>query len=393
MISCMLKKQPNSQFVSGHHVELLKGGSNYFQSIEKIIDDAKESIHLYAYIINNDQTGSRVIEKLIHAAERGVKVFMMADGYASRNLPQTIIRAIQKSGIQFRFFNPILSLPYVYMGRRMHHKVIVTDNKHAIVGGINIADRYNDMPEHKAWLDYALWLNGPAVDELSIYCQSMWNEHRKIMNSQPQTHHSESKESAENSKVRIRSNDWLFRKNEITQTYEEMFAMAKKEIIILCSYFIPGRKMRKMMAAATARGVKVLVITAGYSDVPVTKYAERWLYDWMFRNQICVYEYQHNILHGKVAICDEEWLTIGSYNINNISAYASIELNVDVKNHVMASMLRKQFMEIMKEDCLSITPEGLKKETGKMRQLLMWFSYQFIRVTLNLFTFFFPRKN
>ncbi|MEJ0105931.1 MAG: phospholipase D-like domain-containing protein [Bacteroidota bacterium] len=55
------------------------------------------------------------------------------------------------------------------------------------------------------------------------------------------------------------------------------------------------------------------------------------MYDWLLRNNIELYEYQASILHAKVAACDDELLTIGSYNINNISAYASIELNLDVR--------------------------------------------------------------
>ena len=90
--------------------------------------------------------------------------------------------------------------------------------------------------------------------------------------------------------------------------------------------------MRRLLTNAAKRGVKIKVITAGPSDIMLAKHAERWMYDWLLRNKIELYEYQPAILHAKVAVCDSEWITIGSYNLNNISAYASIELNLDVHN-------------------------------------------------------------
>ena len=127
------------------------------------------------------------------------------------------------------------------------------------------------------------------------------------------------------SEVRIRRNDWVRRKNEITATYVSMLRTANKQITILCSYFLPVKVIRKQMVYAVKRGVSIRVIAAGRSDVMLAKYAERWLYDWLLRNGIELYEYQRNVLHGKIAVSDDEWITIGSYNINNISTYAGIE--------------------------------------------------------------------
>src|SRR5205085_1211202 len=76
--------------------------------------------------------------------------------------------------------------------------------------------------------------------------------------------------------VSVRRNDWVRRKNEISISYVNMFRSAKSQVTILCAYFLPGRLIRHQIRYAVRRGVKIIVITAGVSDVKVAKYAERF---------------------------------------------------------------------------------------------------------------------
>jgi cardiolipin synthase len=89
----------------------------------------------------------------------------------------------------------------------------------------------------------------------------------------------------------------------------------------------------------------------------MTKYSESWLYDWLLRNNIELYEYQPSVLLAKIAVCDTAWATIGSYNINDISAYASIELNNDINDKIFVQALMNQLETLIQNDCIPITPE------------------------------------
>lgn len=170
-----------------------------------------------------------------------------------------------------------------------------------------------------------------------------------------------------------------------------MLRHSRSHITILCSYFLPGKVIRRLLTNATKRGIKIKVVTAGPSDVMWAKHAERWLYDWLLRNKIELYEYQTTVLHRKVAVCDSEWLTLGSYNINNISAYASIELNLDVKNAALATEMEKKIEAIIKDECILITPKQHLRTRNILRQFLQWLSYQTIRAIFYLCTFYFKR--
>lgn len=360
----------------------------------QLIKGAEESIHLQTYIYDDDETGNLVADALKEAVQRKVEVYLMADGYASQGMPDAFVEELKNAGIHFRFFEPLFKSRNFYFGRRMHHKVTVVDTKYALVGGVNISNRYNDMPAKPAWLDFALYAEGEIAKELCVLCWKSWKGYPLNMGITP----CEEKKivfnflPGERSEVRMRRNDWVRRKNQVSSTYVEILRNAQTEVTILCSYFLPGAFIRRQMVNAVKRGVIIRVIAAGNSDVKVAKNAERWLYDWLLRNGIELHEYQQNILHGKMAVCDEEWITVGSYNINNISAYASIELNLDVRNKSFAANTRQVLQKIIEEDCIRITFEQHIRTKNIFKQFIRWLSYQFIRTVFYLFTFYFKHK-
>jgi cardiolipin synthase A/B len=376
-------------------IKLIRGGKEYFDLLIQLINEAGESIHLQTYIYDDDETGEQVANALKAAVQRNVAVYLLADGYASQVMSQNFINGLRGSGIHFRFFQPLLKSKYFYFGRRLHHKIFVADAKYSLVGGINVTDRYNDMPGKKAWLDFALYAEGEISRELCVLCWKTWNGFPAKMGRTPCD---EIKMPVENNgrvayKISMRRNDWVREKNEISETYLKMFRNARSHITILCSYFLPGKVIRSLLSKAARRGVKIKVITAGPSDVMLAKYAERWLYDWLLRNKIELYEYQSVVLHAKVAVCDGEWLTIGSYNINNVSAYASIELNLDVHKPDLAASTEELINMIVENHCVPITLKNHVRSKNIFKQFTRWFSYQFIRTVFYLLTFYYKQKS
>lgn len=382
------------EYTSENKVQLLRGGRSYFDLLLQLINQAEDCIHLQTYIFDDDETGMEVSEALKAAVKRNIEVYVIVDGYASQALHQKFINELRNAGIKIKFFEPIFRSKYFYFGRRMHHKMVVIDARYALVGGINISNRYNDMPGKPAWLDFALYVEGEIARELCVLCWKTWNGFTIGMKITP----CEEKEivyainPADASKVRMRRQDWVRGKNQVMRTYVEMLSHASSHVIILCSYFLPGRAIRRLMRNASSRGVKIKVITAGRSDVKTAKYAERWLYDWLLRNKIELFEYQKNILHGKIAVCDSEWMTVGSYNVNDISAHASIELNLDVKNNAFAKQTEMMLENIIQQDCIPISKEYHIHKKNIVKQFVRWLSYHFIRTVLYLFTFYFKRK-
>ncbi|MFO0414240.1 MAG: phospholipase D-like domain-containing protein, partial [Bacteroidota bacterium] len=150
-------------YTGRNRVSLIRGGTPYFTTLCNLIDQAKISLHLQTYIYDSDETGNLIGDRLCMAAERGVKVYVLLDGYASQNLSDDFKIKLNNSGVKLRWFQPILKAKSFYFGRRLHHKVVVADGSRALVGGINISNRYNDLPEQPAWLDWAVETYGESA--------------------------------------------------------------------------------------------------------------------------------------------------------------------------------------------------------------------------------------
>jgi cardiolipin synthase len=388
------RKKGAEHYTSLNRAELIRGGKPYFDRLLQMIGSAQDTIHLQTYIYDADETGKMVADALKAAVKRKVRVYLLTDGYASKKMSKTFIKELKEAGIYFRFFNPLFKSKYFYFGRRLHHKVTVVDARYAMTGGVNITDRYNDMPGNQAWLDFALYVEGEAAKELCILCWESWKNYPARMNitSCDQTNIQLTIQPNEACEVSMRRNDWVRRKNDISITYVNMLRNAKSHVTILCAYFLPGRLIRHQIRYAVSRGVKIKVITAGVSDVKLAKYAERFMYDWMLRYNIELYEYQPTVLHGKIAVCDGQWMTIGSYNINDISAYASIELNMDVRNETFAKKAEEALLQIAEKDCVLVTKESYKHSNNIFKQFLHWLSFILFRVMFYLSTFYFKHK-
>ena len=377
-----------------HHqaadIRLVHSGNDYFETLENLIHSAKHSLHLQTYIFNDDETGRRIARALKEACLRGVEVTMMLDGFGSASLSRKFVHDLRLAGIRLRFFSPFFSFQIIYFGRRLHHKVVVADQYTALIGGINIADKYHGSPSEQAWLDYAILLKGKVCKDVEKICRQLYGrKFRKKKNNIPSNHIDTEKLIP----IRIKQNDRFRRKNQISASYLHAIKNAKSSIYLTGSYFLPGTKLRKALVNAAKRGVEVHLILAGVSDVPTFQTATRWLYDFLFRNGIKIYEWKKSVLHGKIALVDDTWATIGSFNLNHLSAYGSIELNVDV--------LDKQFSKEFQDHLKAVIDKGCEQIFQKHQnnhwtaRLKRWAAYQLTRTTIKavvLFPFVNPFK-
>jgi cardiolipin synthase len=383
------KRSKQSGYTKSNRIQLLASGKPYFDCLLNIINEAKYSIHLQVYILGEDETGKQVVDALTDAVQRGVAVYLMPDGYASQSLSSKFIKAITDAGINFRYFEPLLKSEHFYFGRRLHHKVTVVDGFYSLVTGINITDRYNDMPGQPAWMDWALYAEGEVSLNLYGICCQLWAKANKI-NRKP-VHEIVQQQVEESCMVRVRRNDWVKRYNQVSKSYIEMLRTSTLHVTIMSSYFIPGWFIRQRLIRAAKRGVKIKLILTGVSDVKLAKSAECYIYRWLHKHHIEVYEYNKKVLHSKLATQDGKFVTIGSYNVNNISAYASVELNLDIADEAFALSTEKRLDEIIQNDCTLITPEVYRMRYNFIKKSLQFLSYLLIRFLVNISTFYFKQ--
>lgn len=364
------------------NVEPVHSGEDYFFRLQKIIKEAVSEIHLQTYIFENDATGIKIAECLKEAAIRKVNVYVLLDGYGSKALPEKFTNDLLQHGIQFRFFSPFFSTNSFFIGRRLHHKVVVADGKIVLIGGINIAHKYYGTQTEEPWLDYAVQIEGEIAEPLQELCRNIYFKEKK----QARKKIMAALCSDDGMAVRILQNDWVKQKNEICNAYLKYIRTAKKEVIIVASYFLPGRRLTTTLKNATRKGIKIKLVLSGISDVPLVRRATCYLYSLLLRHNMELYECNKSVLHGKVAVADDEWVTIGSYNLNHLSSYGSIEMNVEIHSPQFSAKIKPHLNKVIAQ-CEKITIETLEIRNGIISKFINWLSYRLVRTGLIIITY------
>lgn len=384
-VSTVNSPQPQAETTA--HLSLVHSGRDYFDQLLDLINGAKQEIHFQVYIFDQDTTGERIANALIAAAMRKVKIYMLLDSFGSNSLSEEFMKKLQKSGIQLRFFSPFFSFNTFYLGRRLHHKVVVADSDTMLIGGINIAEKYEGTPKEKAWLDYAVLIRDPkTAKEAQQICHAFffkthpgylpkYKAEQKPFNAEP---------------IEILQNDWLKRKKEVQRAYIKAINSAQAEIIIVGSYFLPGRKLKKALKRAARRNVNVQLILSGTGDVPLVKEAINYSYASFLKNGIRLFEWNESVLHGKATVVDGKWATVGSFNLNHLSSYASIEMNIGTNRMDFTSAFQQHLKEIIRR-CSEITPEYFETQTTFGLRIKRFFSYAVVR-TVEIVITYLPHK-
>ena len=367
-----------------NRVELLSTSADYIAHLKSAIDSARECVFLESYIFANDIAGKTIAESLQNAAQRGVSVNVVLDGFGAKNAEHDFAESFKKAGVHLLFFRPeksVFSLKRHRL-RRLHRKLVTVDCKIAFVGGMNIdAD-----PEGTTRLDFAARIEGDVVADVVKHMLRQW---QSLCRSQGiKFHfnfHPENSISAEesNAEVGFLIRDNLRHRHDILNSYLRAFGSAKDEIIIANAYFWPGFLIANALFAAAARGVKIRIILQGQSDIPLLLSATRFLYKRLRSAGIEIYEYQPGLLHAKVAVIDKRWVTIGSSNMDPFSLLLNKEANILALSGVLAKELQKKLELTVEKDCVYYSAQMLKR-AGFLKRTMQALSFLVIRAVLKL---------
>jgi cardiolipin synthase len=378
-----------SSLTPGNQVTLLKSGGDYFPAIEAAFDRARHEIYLESYIYGNDVTGQRVADALKRAVLRGVNVYLLIDGFGSKDLPRSMLERLRAEGVKVLVYRPRIS-PWTFQRkrlRRMHRKIAVVDRDIAFVGGINIMD---DAEANDALLspryDYAVAVQGPLVDVIHhsarrLWSMVAWNSLRKGTVRRETPVASTFAGGQVNAAFLVRDN---FRhRRDIEAAYKRAFKQAKSEIVLAHAYFLPGRDFRHALINAARRGVRVVLLLQGRVEYVIQHYASRALYGTFLDAGIEIYEYRKGFLHAKVAVIDGHWATVGSSNIDPFSLLLSREANVVVDDKEFSAILAQSLKQTMETDALQILTESWKQQPVRLR-FMSWLCYGLLRSMMGI---------
>jgi len=376
------------QYVGGNRLALLRNGERYFPALVAAIDAAQNEVFLESYIYADDQTGSLVADTLARAAARGVRVRLLLDGFGARDFAPRLRRMLEGAGGEVLVYRPKIS-PWTLRRnrlRRMHRKLASIDGRVAFVGGINIIDDFATPEERRPRYDYAVRIEGPLATEVRaaaarLWLRVSWAALRRRVRVPPAPPPGTP---AGDQRAALVVRDSLRHRRDIEDAYLHHIGGAREEIFIACAYFFPGRRFRRAIVAAAARGVRVRLLLQGMVEYPLVHYASRALFGALLDAGVEIHEYQRSILHAKVAVFDARVACAGSSNIDPFSLLLAREANVFVDDRGFAEELRASLEEAMRAGATPLPPQRWQKQHLLLR-LRIWILYGIARLLISAF--------
>jgi len=339
---------------AGHSVRLLENGEQYFPAVFDAIRRAEREVILETFILMEDKVGWELHAALLEAARRGVQIDVMVDGFGSPDLGPRFIGELVAAGVRIRTFEPSRRMFGIHFGmlRRMHRKIVIVDAALAFVGGINYsADHLADFgPQAKQ--DYAIEVRGPVVEQIRRFARAAierGQEDTRRAAAWPEGELRPAPAGAAAALFVTRDN-WEHH-NDIERHYRNAIRGARKRIWIANAYFFPGYLLLRGLRRAARRGVDVRLILQGEPDMPIAKMAASLLYEHLQRDGVKIHEYCKRPLHGKVALVDDDWATVGSSNLDPLSLSLNLEANVIVRDRTFTTELSDRLDALIRNDC------------------------------------------
>ena len=392
-----------TKLIAGNQIELLCNGSAYFPALAAAISKAQHTIYLQTYIFEVDNAGIKIADALKAAAQRGVAVRVLLDGFGCKDMPKDFLKELKQAGVQVMFYRPKIS-PWSFKKnrlRRLHRKVAVIDGKIGFVGGINIIDDNNVPNNMPPRVDYAVRVEGALLASMTASVQKLWRRielaHLQVLSAEalnPNVLHSNILNSAiniaNNSKASVKKEvnaafvlrDNLLHRRDIEAAYLSAINGAKSEIIIANAYFVPGRRFRQALLKAAKRGVKIELLLQGRMEY-FLMFATHAFYSVFLKNGIAIFEYRKSYMHCKVAVIDGDWATVGSSNLDPFSMLLAREANIVVQDVEFAGELRAEIMQSIRQESVQVSAQAwLQGNTFK--RAMSWLVYGVVRSILGL---------
>ncbi|OPA97596.1 cardiolipin synthase B [Pseudomonas fluorescens] len=347
----------------GNRVELLENGEAYFPKVFAAMREAKREILLETFILFEDKVGHELQGILIEAAQRGVKVVASLDGFGCGELSPGFLGELAEAGVTVQMFDPASKMLGIRTNwfRRLHRKIVVVDATVAFIGGINFsADHLGDFgPEAKQ--DYAVQVVGPAVADLHHFALAQSGRQVRTRRGWRRRQQRPSLWSTDNDEglVRLIYRDNVQHRDDIEEAYIHALSKAQTRVVIANAYFFPGYRLLREIRNAARRGVQVQLIMQGQPDVLLAKLAARMLYDYLLKDGVVIHEYCQRPLHGKVALVDDTWSTVGSSNLDPLSLSLNLEANVLIRDRAFNQQLYERLDLLAKNHCQTM-PENRK---------------------------------
>jgi cardiolipin synthase len=341
---------PQTVTISDGSVTTYTYGKDLYADMLAAIDGAKRQILFETYIWKGDETGERFKAALAAAADRGVEVYCIYDGFANL-VVSPVFKRFPANMKVLRY--PVYSAGWHFFDLRRygrdHRKILVVDDDTGFVGGYNVGSAYETE-----WRDTHFRITGAGVWDLKRAFADFWNlNRRRRLRSSERPLLLETASTWE-PRIRFQRNVprlWMF---PIRAMYIEAINRASKNVWITTAYFLPDQDFVDAMKNAARRGVDVRLLLPLKSNHIVADWISRGYFSQLLEAGVRVLRYRDAMVHAKTATVDGTWTTVGTANIDRLSLQGNYEINVEVIDESLAKALEEIFI-LDEANCLPLT--------------------------------------
>ncbi|UST70546.1 phospholipase D-like domain-containing protein [Pseudomonas moraviensis] len=333
----------------GNRFELLIDGPQFFPRMLEHIALAKEQIELELYLVEAGACAEAIVQALVAAAERGVRVRCLFDDYGSLAFTLTLRQRLTEVGVELRFYNRLSWRRWVGNFYRDHRKLLLVDQCLAVVGGTGVTDEFwtpgHDVSE---WHEVMVEISGPLVLDWQLLFDRQWIANRYRRAWRPAAHFGLPRLPRVPDKGegmgRVAYAD-ARQHRDILQSLFRALNSGQQRIWMATPYFLPTWQIRRSLRKAAARGVDVrLLLTGPRTDHPSVRYAGHRYYPRLLKAGVQIFEYQPCFLHLKMVLVDD-WVSIGSCNFDHWNLRFNLEANLEALDPALTAAVEASFVK------------------------------------------------
>lgn len=353
--------------VKHNAVTMISGYDNIIEDMTQAIDTAEKYVYVEFFIIALDTTTEPFFAAMEHAIQRGVRVYVLFDHFATRRYKgyKQMKKRLTASGVKWRPMLPISikRRQYNRPDLRNHRKIVVIDNEVAYLGSLNLIERSYQRKDALRYLELTARMQGPAVNECAAVFASDWYaETGKLLTDYTKSEPKNAKRGHVVAQILPSGPGYTYENN--LKFFVSLIYSAKKSIVITNPYFVPDESLLSAIISAAQRGIKISILNSEIMDQFVVGHAQRSYYQQIMEAGVNIHLYAHPILqHSKYMVIDSSVAVVGSSNLDVRSFELDLEcVSIFYDKHV-SKKLHQLHIQHCRENSTQLTLQAWRKRS------------------------------
>lgn len=367
-----------AKFTDGNSARFLVNGES-FQVKDNLIKNAKKSLLISTWAFYDDITGYQTAQMLIEKRKQGVDVKIILDNKVAYTHGPKVLKMMRDAGIEI--------IRYTDSERRgdyWHVKMMIVDDKYAVVGGMNFGDAYSHRnPDYFKWRDTDVVYSGPSVLESRAIFARIWNAKVKEMglpfkSVDPGSDNRDLEYGS--ARISIMLQDPPKESPILVSIVKAMYG-ASRTINIENAYVVAIPVVTQAILDARARGVEVNILTNSAESIdaegkPIVDAMAKCLIPFVRAGaNVYLKRGAGDTLHSKFMTVDGLFVSIGSYNIHPRGERSDTELNLNILDQGAAGRLDAVFQSDIATARKIQSASELESKPGMVSRMMSQFFY------------------